>query len=380
MFRKLSLIDRILFPINVLVVLLLLLSFSAQFLDPKNFWFIALTGLAFPGFAILNVSFALYWMMKLKPHFILSASAVILVISSIPKHFQVSESKDDFDLKLGSFNVQVFDHYYWKKDSTKRQNIYQLLREEQFDIICFQEYFESRRPYYKQFTDSLHQSLSLEHYHKEFAVDFYGNLFGLASFSRFPIINKGKVKMENQGTNICIYTDLVKNGDTFRLYNMHLASLHLKPENYELLDNFDKGFEDKNLKAFKNTLIRLREAYKRRREQVNSIAEHIQSSPYPVIVCGDFNDGPESYSYRRIAEGLSDAFVEAGNGFGNTYNGRLPALRIDYILYSPIFIAAKHRVINRQLSDHFPIMAGLNLRDAPSEPADSLLLQHGSGQ
>jgi len=358
-FKKLGLADRILLVANFFVALLLLLSFLSQFTDPSLFWFIAILGLAFPGLALTNLVFTLYWTMKLRPQLFISLLTLIISSAALPKHFQISENNEEGDLKVLSFNAQVFDHYYWKQDSSKRQKIYDFLREEEFDIICFQEYFESRRPYYKNFNDTLKAATGLEYSQKEYAVDFYGNLFGLAIFSRYPILSTGKLELPKQGTNICIYSDLLIDQDTVRVYNMHLASLHLDQENYELLDNLDKGLEEQNLKAMKGLLKRLRGAYKRRKEQVDPIAAHVSQSPYPLILCGDFNDGPVSYTYRNIADGLFDSFIQAGKGFGNTYNGRLPALRIDYILHSNDFVTSQHKVVNQNLSDHFPVVAEL---------------------
>jgi endonuclease/exonuclease/phosphatase family metal-dependent hydrolase len=92
------------------------------------------------------------------------------------------------------------------------------------------------------------------------------------------------------------------------------------------------------------------------------VADHIESSPYPVIICGDFNDPPSSYTYNRISSRLKDAFVEAGSGLGNTYNGIIPLLRIDYILHSPQLNSGQFRVIEENFSDHFPITCQLEIK------------------
>ena len=91
------------------------------------------------------------------------------------------------------------------------------------------------------------------------------------------------------------------------------------------------------------------------------MAEHIRKSPYPVIVCGDFNDTPVSYAYRTVLGDLKDAFVESGRGISNTYNGILPSFRIDYILYDPKFSAGNYRRDKVYLSDHFPVRCLLNI-------------------
>ena len=78
-----------------------------------------------------------------------------------------------------------------------------------------------------------------------------------------------------------------------------------------------------------------------------------------MIVCGDFNDVPNSYAYARIGQGLKDAFREKGNGCSRTFSQISPTLRIDYILFDPAYNAYQYDCIQRVLSDHFPIMATL---------------------
>jgi endonuclease/exonuclease/phosphatase family metal-dependent hydrolase len=78
-------------------------------------------------------------------------------------------------------------------------------------------------------------------------------------------------------------------------------------------------------------------------------------SPYPVIVCGDFNDTPNSYVYHKLADGMTDAFMESGAGFGNTYLGKVPSFRIDYIFHDATFHSRNFRRESVRFSDHFPV-------------------------
>ena len=103
---------------------------------------------------------------------------------------------------------------------------------------------------------------------------------------------------------------------------------------------------------------RLKNSFSKRAVQVEAIKIHINKSPYPVILCGDFNDTPNSYAYHKLSNGLKDAFVEQGVGLGRSYNGNFPSLRIDYILYSPELNIHSFNTKNVKLSDHFPILAG----------------------
>jgi endonuclease/exonuclease/phosphatase family metal-dependent hydrolase len=93
-----------------------------------------------------------------------------------------------------------------------------------------------------------------------------------------------------------------------------------------------------------------------RAEQAEQLRAHILSSPHPVIVCGDFNDTPNSYTYHHIAAGLTDAFEEKGFGLGTTFGGALPMLRIDYLLTDPGIRVHDCRVVrDTEWSDHYPV-------------------------
>ncbi len=98
-----------------------------------------------------------------------------------------------------------------------------------------------------------------------------------------------------------------------------------------------------------------------RAEQSEMIANYIKDSPYPVVVMGDYNDTPQSYAYRKIKKGMHDAFKVAGRGFGNTYAGELPSLRIDYIMYSNPMVSYQFKRLKPDYSDHFPITTWLYL-------------------
>ena len=100
---------------------------------------------------------------------------------------------------------------------------------------------------------------------------------------------------------------------------------------------------------------KIKTASEMRAEQVRKIREHIDNSPSKVVVCGDFNDHPVSYSYQKIRKNLKDAFVESGRGIGRTYVGKLPSFRIDYILHSKGFNSYNFKTINFRMSDHLPV-------------------------
>jgi endonuclease/exonuclease/phosphatase family metal-dependent hydrolase len=150
--------------------------------------------------------------------------------------------------------------------------------------------------------------------------------------------------------NYCIFVDLVKNQDTFRIYNVHLQSIRLKQEDYSLFKDGAASIEKKSMVRL--LIEKLRIAYPKRAEQARAVIDHVQTSPYPTIVCGDFNDTPMSYAYNQFDKLLIDAFRESGFGIGTTYIGKVPAGRIDYIFHSKKIHSANFKVQKDVFSDH----------------------------
>ncbi|MDP4224071.1 MAG: endonuclease/exonuclease/phosphatase family protein, partial [Bacteroidota bacterium] len=101
----------------------------------------------------------------------------------------------------------------------------------------------------------------------------------------------------------------------------------------------------------------LKRGFIARASQAEAVKVKIETSPYPVIVAGDFNDTPISYTYRTLGKGLNDAFVASGYGAGFTYKGNYPPNRIDYILYDNKLECRQFDIIKVRYSDHYPIIA-----------------------
>ena len=176
----------------------------------------------------------------------------------------------------------------------------------------------------------------------------------MATYSNFPIFKKGTVSISGERTNnVCIYSDIAIAGDSIRVYNVHLASNWFEKEDYEFLDR-------PSVEGAESIIERLKTSFFKRAKQVKAIKAHMSTSPYPIIMCGDFNDTPTSFSYKQLSEGLNDSFTNAGTGLGQTYNGKFPKLRIDYILHSPEFKINSFKTTEVNLSDHFPIVSTFN--------------------
>jgi endonuclease/exonuclease/phosphatase (EEP) superfamily protein YafD len=169
------------------------------------------------------------------------------------------------------------------------------------------------------------------------------------------IVGKGEIKFPNT-FNVCIYTDLKIGNDTVRIYNNHLQSIKFLKEDYVLIDTIRLQYNERQVLGLQKILVRVRDAFRTRAQQVDDVSAQIRRSPHPVIVCGDFNDSPVSYSYKTMRNKLKDAFIESGNGIGYTYRGKFPSYRIDYILYDPLFRSYEYESPKLELSDHYPVI------------------------
>jgi endonuclease/exonuclease/phosphatase family metal-dependent hydrolase len=181
--------------------------------------------------------------------------------------------------------------------------------------------------------------------------------FGVAIYSKYPIVNKGYIPFESDVNNFCIYADLKIGKDTVRVYDAHLASIRLQREDYALVQDNQNG--EPLEKGGKRIARRLKSGSVRRQEQVHRILLNIKDCRHPKILCGDFNDTPVSYCYETLTNELDDSFLEAGNGIGNTYIGAFPSFRIDYILHSVDFTATDYRTLEGEFSDHHAVTATL---------------------
>jgi endonuclease/exonuclease/phosphatase family metal-dependent hydrolase len=250
--------------------------------------------------------------------------------------------------------VRLFNLYNWIDDPSVKNSIYDFLLGEDPDILCIQEYFFNKDDPYNNTRNfrRLHDRYKHIAYSSSNNRDFN---FGIATFSKYPIVNTGSIEFVNS-SNISIYTDIVINNDTVRVMNSHLQSVQFTQENINFIDSLGQHKNRRNISGGIDIAFRLKEAFMRRSRQVAIIVSHIQKSPHPVIITGDFNDTPVSYTYRRLrGQGLDDAFVGSGRGIGNTYVARLPLFRIDFILHSKELESFYYDSPRIELSDHYPL-------------------------
>ncbi len=362
--RRITL-NKILFWLNLLLVLVTFLCYAGVTFSPGKMGYLTLFGLGYPLVLASNILFILIWMFRRRRFVVFSLFAILVGVGYLMDFINFSFGVDAAEegwkgLEVMTYNVNLFGLYAPENNEERRDEIFDVLKGESPDILCFQEFFHSDQKGYFVTKDSLLKFLPTKYFHSRYTHAKNGrNYFGVALFSKYPIINKGFIPFESDVNNFCIYADIKYQGDTVRVYNAHLQSIRFKPEDYAFVDE-NKNKEELD-KGFKRIAWRLKKAFEKREEQVKKVVESVSKCKHPIIMCGDFNDPPVSFTYGLMSKYLEDSFKACGSGIGNTYNGVFPSFRIDYILHSKEFRADYYRSVNKKLSDHYPVVAGFTL-------------------
>ncbi len=360
---------RLMLILNLVFVAALLISYLAPFTHPKITTIPAMLALVYPVLWIINVLFTIFWMLRLRWYFLFSLLSLIIGLNIFMRMISISAPTDSEETKAAfkilSYNVRLFDQYKWHSDQDyfTRDAVFDFIHSQHPDIVCFQEFFHGNDTYFPTIGPFVAES-EAKNYHVGY-VKTVGDKkhYGLATFTRFPIVRREEINFEDAVSNSGIFTDVVMKTDTIRVFNFHLESVRFSQADYKFVSEVMDPAATGHSSSSKIIFYKLHKAFLRRARQAAVVRQYISQSPYPVIVCGDFNDTPTSFVYRTISENLRDAFLEAGTGLGTTYAGGIPFLRIDYLLHSPQLKAQHYQKYPVEYSDHYPISCTFSLEE-----------------
>lgn len=357
--------------ITVFNALLLLLACLSVYISPNVFWHLSFFGFAFIPLFVVNLFLLWWWIIRFQLFVLVPALTLLASWQQAKNTFALNfkEQPKEHGIKLLSWNVKNFDLYNWSKNTTTRYQIMELIKTENPDVLCLQEFYTNNRNFKN--LEYLRDTLGFSHVYFYPRVQITGKprnnwqkilwqnglltqQWGVATFSKFPIVEAGKTEFDNQLVNGCIYTDIDMGNRIMRIHNVHLESVHLGYEDYETLDEIEQSRQTSRSKILR-ILRKMKRAYGKRALQANELRIDLDAYNGLQIVCGDFNDVPVSYTYRNAGYGLKDAFIEKGKGLGFTYFYHFPLFRIDYVLLHPQLQVNSCRIIRKQLSDHYPI-------------------------
>ena len=345
--------NKIVFFFNILAVVALLISYSSVYIPPDKFWIPSLFGLAYPFILLANLLFVVYWLFVKARNLLFSLVFILLGWNFIGRYIQTRTKKEaSGQIKVLSYNIRNFYGTGAKHVRENATAIVSFLVEQNPDIVCLQE-TRLRKKNIFNLPETIKKIESIEHY--QYARS--SNTYGMVTMSRYPIVNMQEIRFEDS-RNMAIYTDMIIASDTVRIFNVHLQSYQINPEEYSIIESPSIS-EEEDIEEVKKMGMKFKKAFQQRARQVREIRKYLDKSPYPVILCGDFNDTPASFTYKQIGANLHDAFVLSGRGIGRTYIGRLPSFRIDYIFYSKEFKSVNFETVDFKCSDHLPITSEL---------------------
>ncbi|MBR9997983.1 MAG: endonuclease/exonuclease/phosphatase family protein [Cyclobacteriaceae bacterium] len=335
------------------ISLLVLLS---VWIPPDKFWPAGFIAYTIPLILFLNLVIFIWRLGNLRISAIYPLLVLILGFGFIRDTISFNSTDGEEGIKILTYNTKVFNLYNLNgRDTVSVGKMINWIKSQDADVLCFQEFYND--PGSKQFNTiaKIRKIHNFHYYSNPVYVSRSGGEFGPIIFSRYPIINKGALKFNDQAQNNVIFADLQMGDDTVRVYNMHLHSMHINEESFINSNNFQEGFTDLS--------SRLKNGFIQRAQQIRILKDHLDTEQFPLLVCGDLNDIPYSYAYQQLDDKLNDGFVQAGNGFGFTYNGKFLFIRIDHQFYSDHFKIHTFQV-NKELrySDHFPVIATYSLK------------------
>jgi endonuclease/exonuclease/phosphatase family metal-dependent hydrolase len=362
-------IHKLLQALGWFVLFTCLLACMAPYLNPQHFVWITLLGLVFPllfGAAILA---CIYFFIKKNRY---KWCSILVLIAAIPQMLCVfgmhlfathSPEKKNGDVRVLTWNISSWgitnrNNTY---KTSYRKEITDLINNSNADVVCLQEYFFG---WGKGAQDTVIKELQEKGYiYRYFAKTNYTEriystalITGVAILSKYPIVDTGHIYFSNENfEDPLVYADIKVADSTIRIYTTHLRSVRFEAYDYETLDN--NAAAKASIGKYREVVWKLKHAYKKRALQAVLMQDAIAKSPYPIIVCGDFNDLPGSYTYKKVAANLQDAFLKKGFGFGRTIGFISPTLRIDYILADKKFTIAQYKKYEVDYSDHYPVEA-----------------------
>lgn len=345
MLRKISCLS------TVVVCVALALSMVVPFVSPTIWSVLPVLGLLFPLLLVLCLVMAVLWLAVDRRYASLPVVMVLVALFFVPRYFNLgSSSHSAATFSIATFNlsnaIAGYDREKLKRE-TKREKLEDFLHQlRPIDILCVQER--------GSFAAEVLESVFNEHYthsHK-------GK--GAAILSRFPMVDQGMIDFGTV-TNSCLWADLQIGDDVVRVYSTHFQSNMITMDTKRILEG--------DPPAQQKTGLRLRRVFRnfvanhiKRLDQGKLVKQHIANSPYPVLLCGDFNDVPMSRLYQTFSDILSDSFIVKGSGLSTTFAGHIPFLRIDYVWLSATLEAHSHHVVKGSgFSDHHPVVVEVSI-------------------
>lgn len=356
--------DLLFYVLTFAVAVALILAYCAPYVNPNTVYWFAFFGLAAPFIYIANALLMLYWTVRWRSIAWLSLAVFVLGLGNVGKYFRpqwgktYEQPREEGTIRILSYNVGGFWGNTVGKPESKMRAIAEYIRAEDPDVVCMQEYevnYINRRAV----LDSLLEPLKYKAVYFAQTIRDNGG-WGIAVYSKYPIVGKDHMVFP-ESQNSAMWVDIAVRKDTIRVFNNHLQTTQIDENDRKFLRTEPLSDTLRNDKA-KGIARKLKRNFMKRAEQADSVALRIHDGTPRVIVCGDFNDTPMSYTYRRMRGDFVDAFKRKGQGMVFTYRRLMGVLRIDYLFHSDDFETVSYRSEQPEWSDHNPVIVDVRLK------------------
>ncbi len=363
-------IDIVMLVLTVSCSVALLAAYAARYVDPRDAWVFSFAGLVFPVLYVVEILLGMWWVARWKKYAWITVAVLLLGAGQARAFYKpdlrkryAEDKPSRSDFVVMSYNVLQFKYKHMTDDRHPREAIADLINSNNIDILCIQEFSSDAD------VPETHALLeNMKHFRfQSYGESRYGKYFGgLAVYSRYPIVASGAIPVEDDERYYSMWADIKLQRDTVRVFNSHLYNTHIDDEDMDYISNLKFVSEEDDKAHIAGIVRKLRNAYIHRAEQADRLAEAVTASPYPTIVCGDFNDTPASYAYRTVSHGLQDAFVRRGHGLSGTFSGFFNMFRIDFIFMTDGLDITGYYNFRENYSDHLPIAAGFEVAGDPA--------------
>ena len=347
---------------NIVTILCMMVVGFSDRISPATFPSLANIGLFLPVFILLNAAFLVFWLMFKTRWALIPIVGFLLCYGPIRTFFPINLKKETSPdaIKVLSYNVWLFAGWEYRDQPNP---IYQYILDTDADIVCLQEAGTQEVKKQKE----LKEAISIKYpYRERSSKGKNGDI--LACYSKYPIVGKEGIEYESKNNHSSVFY-INMNGDTIIVVNNHFESIGLTPKEKDEFSKIVKGEVKRNEaeEGSKKLIGRLNEVSKIRAPQADAVARFLdQHRDKSIILCGDFNDGPNSYTHHKLAKRLTDCYVESGNGLGFSYHHNSFYIRIDHIMCSKDWTPVKC-IVDKKIdaSDHYPVVCWLKKTPKP---------------
>ena len=346
---------------NIATVILMLGAGYSDRLNPADFPLLSCFGMVFPVFLVVNLLFLFFWLTFKWRKAWIPIVGYALAYAPLCLYMPINMKQDvpEGAIKLISYNVCQYGGNYKYEEGF--DTVYNYLKRQQADIVCIQEDVDTWRRYVMHRYQKIYPYNDTTIFSKTATT-----MNGVGIHTRFPIIRKERIAYPSMANGSVAYY-LKTDDDTIIVINNHLEGTHLSKEDRANYKRMLRGKMERDTVKEESMLLisKLGESAAKRAPEAEAVHQYVEAHrQYPIIVCGDFNDNPISYSRRTIAQGLTDCFAATGKGIGLSYNQKGFFVRIDHILCSDDFVPYNCEIDSKMdASDHNPILCWLKKRD-----------------